>query len=218
MRTIRVTGKGQLRLKPDLTRITITLEGSDSHYDETLRKSAEDSEQLRTLLLSFGFAKEDLKTLSFHVEPQYEGYDDHGIYRQRFTGYRFQHTMKLEFGSDNALLGKILYALAYSPVHPSFQLSYTVKYPETAKNRLLGQAVRDARKKALVLSEAAGLNLRDIQSIDYSWGELNLETRPMNRMLLADRAMPMAKESFEMDIEPDDIEISDTVTVIWEIA
>ena len=40
-------------------------------------------------------------------------------------------------------------------------------------------------------------------------------------MLMAD-AMPMkamagASDSYDMDMEPDDIEISDTVTVIWEI-
>ncbi len=42
----------------------------------------------------------------------------------------------------------------------------------------------------------------------------------MNRMLMADECMaaPTAVESYEMDIEPDDIDVSDTVTVIWEIA
>jgi hypothetical protein len=43
----------------------------------------------------------------------------------------------------------------------------------------------------------------------------------MNRMLMADEylARPMAAESpsYDMDIEPDDIEVSDTVTVLWEI-
>ena len=43
----------------------------------------------------------------------------------------------------------------------------------------------------------------------------------MNRMLMAEDCMdpPMAAEpgSYAMDIEPDDIEVSDTVTVIWEI-
>ena len=28
MRTIRVTGKGQIKLKPDMTRIVITMEGT----------------------------------------------------------------------------------------------------------------------------------------------------------------------------------------------
>ncbi len=217
MKTIRVTGKGQLKIHPDLTRITITLEGSDPKYDEALRRSSEDTEQLRTLLVGFGFSPTALKTLSFHVDTQYEGYDERGVYRQRFVGYRFEHTMKLEFDSDNALLGKILYALACSPVHPTFQISYTVKDPEAAKNELLSKAVRDAASKAEVLSQAAGLPLGDIQSIDYSWGELPLETRPMNRMLLAE-APRSAKASLDMNIQPDDLELTDTVTVIWAIA
>ena len=38
MRTIRVTGKGQIKVKPDMTRITITLEGLYPDYAETLRR------------------------------------------------------------------------------------------------------------------------------------------------------------------------------------
>ena len=46
MRTIRVTGKGQIRVKPDMTRITMTLEGLYPDYSETLRRSSEDTEAL----------------------------------------------------------------------------------------------------------------------------------------------------------------------------
>ena len=38
MRTIRVTGKGQIRVKPDMTRITLSLEGLHPEYGETLRR------------------------------------------------------------------------------------------------------------------------------------------------------------------------------------
>ena len=36
MKTIRVTGKGQIKVHPDMTRIRITLEGRDTDYAETL--------------------------------------------------------------------------------------------------------------------------------------------------------------------------------------
>ena len=126
----------------------------------------------------------------------------------------------MEFGSDNDRLGKVLYALANCLVKPEFRISYTVKDPEAAKNELLGKAVSDAKDKAAVLTEAAGVTLKDIQSIDYSWGEIDFEVRPMNRALMADECMaPMAAGTggYDMDIEPDDIEVSDTVTVLWEI-
>ena len=218
MRTIRVTGKGQIRVRPDLTRITIQLTGTYPEYAQTLQRSSEDTEALRSLLSGFGFAPSDLKTLSFDVNTEYEGYQENGVYQQRFVGYAFHHTLKLEFDSDNELLGRLLYALSNSPVQPVFQISYTVKDPEAAKNELLGRAVSDAREKAAVLTRAAGVQLREIQSIDYSWGEISFETRPMNRMLMAKCASPMAaEESYDMNIQPDDIQVSDTVTVLWEI-
>ena len=221
MRTIRVTGKGQIKVKPDTTRITISLEGTWPEYGETLRHSSQDTERLKDVLSAFGLARSDLKTLNFNVETEYESYQDRGTYKQRLIGYRFTHMMKVEFPSDNDRLGKVLYALANCPLKPEFRLSYTVSDPEAAKNDLLGKAVTDAKEKASVLTQAAGVTLKDIQSIDYSWGEIDFEYRPMNRMLMADEylARPMVAESpsYDMDIEPDDIEVSDTVTVLWEI-
>ena len=216
MRTIRVTGKGQIKVKPDTTRITMTLEGTYPDYGEALRHSSLDTEQLKDVLSAFGFERSDLKTLKFDVESEYESYKDKGIYKQHFVGYKFRHMMKVEFPSDNNRLGKVLYALANCPVKPEFRLSYTVSDPEAAKNELLGKAVTDAKEKASVLTQAAGVTLKDIQSIDYSWGEIDFEYRPMNRMLMADEcpAAPMVAEGASYDM---DIEVSDTVTVLWEI-
>ena len=221
MRTIRVTGKGQIKAKPDMTRITLSLEGIYPEYGETLRRSSEDTERLKDLLAGFGFKRSDLKTLNFSVDTEYESYKDKGTYKQRFIGYKFHHLMKVEFDSDNDRLGQVLYALANCPVKPEFRLSYTVKDPEAAKNELLGKAVTDAKEKASVLTQAAGVSLKDIQSIDYSWGQINFEVQPMNRMLMVEECCTSMVEgagSYDMDIEPDDIEVSDTVTILWEIA
>lgn len=219
MRTIRVTGKGQIKVRPDTTRITMTLDGLHRDYGETLRRSSEETEALKDVLSGFGFGRADLKTLSFSVDTEYENYQDqNGVYRQRFAGYRFRHVLKIEFESDNERLGRILYALANCSVSPEFRISYTVKDPEAAKNLLLGKAVADAKEKAAVLTQAGGVALREIQSIDYSWSEIDFEYRPMNGAIRADRSMSMPKAAgYDMDIEPDDIAVSDTVTVVWEI-
>ena len=220
MRTIRVTGKGRIKVKPDMTRITLSLEGTYPEYGETLRRSSQDTEQLKDLLAGFGFERSDLKTLNFSVDTEYENYKDKGAYKQRFVGYKFYHQMKVEFESDNKRLGKVLYALANCDVKPEFRLSYTVKDPEATKNELLGRAVTDAKEKASVLTKAAGVTLKEVQSIDYSWGQIDFEVRPMNRMLMAEDCCeaPTAGLGYDINIKPDDIEVSDTVTVIWEIA
>lgn len=221
MRTIRITGKGQIKVKPDMTRITMTLEGTYSEYSEALRHSAQDTDQIKDTLSAFGFERPDLKTLSFNVDTEYESYKEHNAFKQRLVGYKFRHQMKVEFESDNDRLGRILYALAHCPVKPEFRISYTVKDQEAAKNELLGKAVADAKEKAAVLTQAAGVGLKEIQSIDYSWAEIDFEVRPMSRVMMAEdsAAYGMAPRSagYDLDIEPDDIEVSDTVTVVWEI-
>jgi len=52
--------------------------------------------------------------------------------------------MKVEFESDNKLLGRVLYALANSTVSPEIQIGYFVKDQEAAKNTMLANAVADA--------------------------------------------------------------------------
>lgn len=220
-RIIRVTGKGNIKVKPDMTRITITLEGCYADYGETLKKSTEDTEALKKLLKKYDFESSDVKTLSFNVDTKYESYQAYDkSWKQRFVGYEFRHVLKIEFDSDNDRLGKIMYSLANAEmIRPEFHLSYTVKDREASKNELLGKAVADAKAKAAVLTQASGVTLRDIQSIDYSWGEIDFEISPMRGNVLMDCCEDGEMlGKYEMDLEPDDIEVSDTVTVVWEIA
>lgn len=219
MRTIRVTGKGLIKVHPDMTRITMTVEGTYPEYSETLKRSSQDTEYLKDVLSAFGFERKDLKTLSFTVDTEYESYQEKEDYKQRFVGYSFRHVMKVEFESDNGLLGRILNAMANCPIRPEFRISYTVANPEPVKNKLLGKAVADAKEKAAVLTQAVGIRLGEIQTIDYSWGKIDFEVHPMNReMMFADCSqMSDGTGNYDMDIEPDDISVSDTVTVVWKI-
>ena len=70
-RLIRVTGKGNLRVRPDVTRITITLEGCDEIYEESLRRSTKDTERLKDLLEKQGFARDDASVTFFGLKDHY---------------------------------------------------------------------------------------------------------------------------------------------------
>lgn len=217
MRTIRVTGKGMLRVKPDLMRITLSLEGTNMEYGKALEQSARDTEKLKELMAGFGLERSSLKTLRFDVDTEYCRDKVGDSYESRFAGYKYEHVMKVEFPADRERLGKILYALAHCPMQPEIRLSYTVSDPEGAKNELLSRAVTDAKEKARVLTQAAGVVLGSIQNIDYSWGEIEFEMRPVQNMMMAD-ALPIGVQgSYDLDIEPDEEEVTDTVSIIWEI-
>ena len=54
-KTIRVTGKGILHIKPDMTRLTLVLSGIEEDYDKALQRSSQDTQCLRNVLSELGF-------------------------------------------------------------------------------------------------------------------------------------------------------------------
>ena len=218
-RTIRVTGKGKLSVKPDTIRLRINMEGMYPEYDETLQKSSEVVELLKDLVEKQGYERKELKTLYFNIDTEYESYQDRDKnWKRRFQGYKYVHRMKMEFPADNQRLGKMLYALAHCPVSPEFSIEYTVSDPEASKNELLGKAVKESLKKASVLAEASDVKLGKIINIDYSWGEIDFVSKPLQEMSLrCCEPIESYSASYDMDIEPDDIDITDTVTVVWAL-
>lgn len=219
-RIIKVTGKGKISVKPDTVRLVITQTHVEPAYETAIKESADKKSSLSGALNKLGFEKDALKTLYFNVDTEYESYQTKdNSWRQRLVGYRYTHRMKLEFPSDNDLLGKVLMAVAHCPGEPEFTIQYTISNPEAAKNELLAKAIEDSKAKADVLSKAAGVSLRDIITIDYSWGEIDFVTRPVNELLMRNCCVEDASvDSINLDIEADDIDVTDTVTVIWEIA
>ena len=108
-RTIRVTGKGRISVKPDTIRLHINLEGSKDAYERTLQSSTETMEVLKDLIENLGFKRCDLKTLYFNVDAIYDSSQDRDkSWKKRFMGYKFIHRLKLEFAADNKTLGKVL--------------------------------------------------------------------------------------------------------------
>lgn len=216
-RTIKVTGKGDLKIKPDTVRMMISQTGITKDYAKTLELSAKSKDMLNEKLVELGFQKDDLKTLLFSVDVDYESCKCGDEWQRRFKGYAFNHHLKLELPVGDDRLGKVMYVLAHCPGETEFGLMYTVADPEKYKNDLLASAIRDSSEKARVLTQAAGVELGEIRNIDYSWGEIEFVNRPvgMPRLDCCKSAAP--NEQYDLDIEPDDIEASDTVTVLWEI-
>lgn len=218
-RTLKVTGKGKISVRPDTIRILITQTAVKKKYDEAVRESADQKAGITAGLGKLGFDKKDLKTLHFDVNTEYEGYEakDHS-WKQRLAGYRYTHRMKLEFPSDNERLGRVLTLLASCKGAPEFTIQYTVADQEQAKNVLLAKAVEDSKAKAEVLSAAAGVKLGEIVTIDYSWGESEIVSPPMANMALRECKVAGAMDNgIAIDIEADDIDITDTVTVVWSL-
>ena len=79
--------------------------------------------------------------------------------------------------------------------------------------------IRKTIEKAAVLAETAGVHLGGICKIDYSWGEIDIYSQSFEMMECNSdlRLSEAGGDAYHIDIEADDIDVQDTVTVIWEI-
>ena len=218
MRTITVRGVGNVSAKPDYISISMTIESVENDYDKAMDGAARRIENLKAAAVSVGYEKETLKTISFNVETRYENVRDRqGNYKREFAGYACVYRLKLAFDFDSKQLAKVISAIANSGANPELSIAFTVKNPAKVSEELLESAAQNARAKAEILCKATGAELGQLISIDYNWGELNIVSRTSYEM--EDCLMPLAAmdKCCAPEIEPDDINVSDTVAFTWEI-
>ena len=216
-RTITVKGIGKVTAAPDYVVISMSLEAQENDYEETLELAAKKIEYLNNALEEIGFEKNSVKTTNFNVRTDYKRVKDrNGKYKSVFNGYVCSHRLKVEFDFDTKRLAQTLYAISKCLAQPELSISFTVKDPTAVNKELLRSAAVNAKDKAQILCEASGVGLGALLSIDYNWGELNIVSHTDYMLEEKCMAMPVGGLA-DIEIEPDDIDVSDTATFVWEI-
>ena len=77
-------------------------------------------------------------------------------------------------------------------------------------------AAKNAKEKAKILCSASNVKLGDLVSIDYNWGEIDVYSNT-DYKVEAKCLMNSGDRLSNIDIQPDDISVSDTATFVWEI-
>jgi len=217
-RTITVKGIGKASAKPDYVVIGMDLSSQDMDYDKALALASENITHLTDAIVSCGFEKDAVKTTNFNVRTDYNSVKDkNGNYKREFNGYVISHSLKVEFDFDSKKLSQALSAIAGCLAHPELSIRFTVKDSSAVSEEMLRSATENARRKAEILCDASGMKLGELKAIDYNWGELDIYSS--TRYEVEDRCLgaPMVMADAAIDFEPDDIEVGDTVTFVWEI-
>ena len=216
-RTITVKGMGNAKTSPDYIVISMSLEAQNNDYDETMELAAKQIDYINASLEEIGFEKKAVKTTNFNVRIDYDNVKDkNGNYKRVFNGYVCSHNLKVELDFDTKRLAQTLSAISKCLAKPELTIRFTVKDPSAINKDLLKSATINAKEKAEILCEASNDELGSLLSIDYNWSELNIYSHTDYSLAEDCMAMPMAKMS-AIEIEPDDIDVSDTATFVWEI-
>ena len=215
-RTIMVKGVGEAAAKPDYVVLSMTLESRNISYEMAMSKAVDSIDQLNEALETVGFDKKSVKTTNFNVNTEYENEQNaDGRYKSVFKGYVVSHSLKVEFDFDNKRLTAALSAVGGCIAHPELSIAFTVKDQSAIEAEMLQSATENAARKAEILCRAAGVGLGELVSIEHAWGELNIRSQTSYSM--ADNCLASPLRARAVEIEPDDVKVSDSATFVWEI-
>ena len=216
-KTLVVKGQGYVSTPPDIIILAISLESVREKYHDAMKRGSEKLELLKSAVISAGHNGKDLKTCSFNINTKYESYRDNGGHKEKFVGYVCNHSLSLQFDLNMDVLANTLGAIAKCGARPRFNIQFSVKDTNAVSVQLLESAVSNAKQKAEVLTKTSGVRLGEIKSIDYSWSDVHYYSNTNYLMDAYSVNSYTMSSKLTMDIEPEDIETRDSVTVIWSI-
>jgi uncharacterized protein YggE len=206
--TLEATGRGEIKIKPDVAYLTLAVENSAKTASEAAKQNAEKMnsviDKLKTLI-----SKEDkISTAGYQLFPVYE-YDEK-TRRSVLTGYRAANQVVVEIKNLNQL-GKLIDSSTQVGANRIDNISFDTSKREEYRKQALVKAVQDAKGTAETVAQAAGVKIVKIVRISPSYEVPG----PVYRDFV--QAKMAAAETAPTPIEPGELTISANASIVYEI-
>jgi uncharacterized protein YggE len=205
-RTITVIGEGEVTASPDLALVTLGAQSEADTAAEALDATSQAVAAALAVLEEAGIEARDIQTSGVSLSPRMV-WPTSGNGAPRIEGYVASNQLTVRV-RDLAALGGVLDAVVSSGANTLGGVSFALADPRAAEDAARRAAVGDARARAELYSEAAGVTLgvvREISDEGFS--------RPMPRMIAAEAAMSDAAPPGA----PGELTISDRVRMVFAI-
>lgn len=205
-RTIVVTGAGEAARAPDVAYLTLGVEADGATASEALRKNSAQMEATIKTLRDAGVDKKDIQTSNLSVGARYD-YSREGQV-PRLVGYQATNTVNVKLRNLEKAGGVIDKAVA-SGSNRLDSISFGFADPKPILNEARRAAVADARERAALYSEAAGVKLGPVLQISDSFSHT---PGPIPMMARAEMA-----EAKSVPIAAGEQSVGASVTIVYAI-
>jgi len=199
IQTISVIGQGKASAPPDMAEIQT---GVVTHMDtatEALSANNEAMEKILGILKTHKIASKDIQTSDFSVNPEYKR-DDRGRRQPEIVGYRVTNQVRIHMRRLEEL-GKVLDALIRTGSNQVSGVSFGIDDPTDVLNQARKRAIVDARSRAELYAQAAGVRVGKVLVISEQPIEVP-RPKHMERILAAgaDSSVPVATGEDEFHV------------------
>lgn len=175
---LQVSTHGEAQRVPDVATIQAGVVTRDVNANAAMHANATHMGAVIAALKQAGVADRDIHTAAISLQPQYSDKQP-----PRITGYEASNTVSVRL-RDMAKIGDVLDALVREGANQINGPDLVVEKPDAALDEARRAAMQQAKSRAELYAEAAGLKVRRIVSIAES-GQAQHTPQAMNRMMVS---------------------------------
>lgn len=207
VRSMSVTGIGEVALKPDIAYINIGVRTEKDTAAEAMAQNSTDTQAVIAAIKAAGVADDDIRTENFNIYPN-QRFDLEG--KPTNLTYIVENTVYLKV-RDLTKLGGLLDSVVKAGANNINSIQFDAVDKSKAATDARAAAVKAAKAQAEEMAAAAGVTLGPIQSISY----YDSAPGPMYE----NKAMGGAADTMNAiaPINPGTLKISVNVTLTYEI-
>ncbi|HEX6134387.1 MAG TPA: SIMPL domain-containing protein [Longimicrobiales bacterium] len=210
-RTITVSAQGTVEKEPEIGVVMLAVESEAVTARAAADANAERMTQLVAALRRAGVADRDIRTLSYELRPEYSRQPERTDEPPRIAGYRAINMVQVTVDTVSRL-GGIIDAAIGSGANRVTNVSFRLRDAHGAHIEAAAIAMRNARREAEALAEAAGERLGP--ALNISTG--GYQTPPPMPMYAARAEMDMAVAA--TPVETGTLTVVATVNVVYQLA
>ncbi len=167
---VAVTGIGEVAIVPDMATVTLSVLRQAETARAALDAANEATAAVIAALKEEGIAARDLQTAGLSVQPDYVyPQPGGGAEAPRIVGYRVANTVTARL-RDLSRVGSVIDAAVTLGVNQGGDIAFGNADPKPAVEQARRLAVEDARARAEVLAQAAGVRLGALVEIVEAGG------------------------------------------------
>ena len=205
---IRVSGHGEVKAKPDIAIVNVSVATTDVKASVAGQKNAALMTKVMAAVKALGVAENDIQTSGYSLQPQYNSGINQSREVPKITGYIASNNIQVTVRKlDN--VGKVIDATLDAGANSFNGVSWDVA-DNKSSGGAIASAVADARRKAEIIAKGIGATLGSAFQVE----EGGISPRPV----------PMYARAAMMDagaatpVAPGELTLTSEVVVMFGIA
>lgn len=189
---IIVTGEGRIDAVPDMAVVRMGVTAEAETATDAMAQVSETMARVQAVLAAAGIDSRDVQTTALNLNPQWDNRPRENDQAPRIIGYYAENGISVRV-RDLGDLGDVLGAVVSDGANQFRGLAFDVADPQPLLNDARRAAVADARAKAALYAEAAGVTLGALVELREATAHAPAPMMAEMRMASVGGAVPVAE-------------------------